>query len=207
MIHHIRGIISEATPLSVVIETHGIGYFIHCPIPTTEKLPSIGKEVKLLIQPIYREDNQTLYGFYSREEVDFFKTLLQKVSGIGPKIALNIMSRLSLNLLREAIKAKDIKTLSQCPGIGKKTAERIVIEMYDYMGTPQHSPSPSTLSGAITHRENQQLSVDHHFQDAVAALLTLGYKLTEADKTIRKVQQSLGANTTTEELIKAALKS
>ena len=206
MIHHIRGTLTASTPLSVVIETHGIGYFVHCPIPTTEKLPSIGKEVTLLIQPIFREDSQTLYGFYTREEVDFFKTLLQKVSGIGPKIALNIMSRLSLKLLKEAILEKDIRTLSQCPGIGKKTAERLIIEMREYISTPDKAFTTTSLSEKTNLTEDQLPSKDRYFRDAVAALLTLGYKLTEADKTIRKVQGSLGSNATTEEMIKAALK-
>ena len=206
MIHHIRGTLTVATPLSVVIETHGIGYFVHCPIPTTEKLPSIGKEVTLLIQPIFREDSQTLYGFYTREEVDFFKTLLQKVSGIGPKIALNIMSRLSLKLLKEAILKKDIRTLSQCPGIGKKTAERLIIEMCEYIGTPDKAFTTTSLSEKTNLTEDQLSTKDRCFRDAVGALLTLGYKLTEADKTIRKVQNSLGSNATTEEMIKVALK-
>ena len=206
MIHHVRGTLIEKTPLSVIIETQGIGYFIHCPIPTTEKLPSISNEVKLLVHPIYREDNQTLYGFYNREEVEFFKTLLHKVSGIGPKIALNIMSRLSLNLLKEAILQKDLKTLSQCPGIGKKTAERLIIEMREYIGIPKQTHSTTSLSEETNLVEDQLSSVDRHFKDSVAALLTLGYKLSEADKTIRKAQKSIGSDATTEDLIKTALK-
>ena len=101
---------------------------------------------------------------------------------------------------------KDSNTLSQCPGIGKKTAERLIIEMREYIGIPKQTHSTTSLSEETNLVEDQLSSVDRHFKDAVAALLTLGYKLSEADKTIRKAQQSIGSDATTEDLIKTALK-
>ncbi len=131
MIARIKGTVLETTPLLVVIEAGGVGYDIQIPITTAEKVPGIGKECSLFIHSVYREDSASLYGFATREDRDFFRLLVEKVSGIGPKIGIAILSRMSVELLRGAIASADIGLLSKCPGIGKKTAERLVIELKD----------------------------------------------------------------------------
>lgn len=183
----------------VVIETAGLGYEVHIPVTTAERVPAIGKECSLYTHSVYREDSATLYGFATREDRDFFRLLVEKVSGIGPKIGISILSRMSVELLRSAIASSDIALLSKCPGIGKKTAERLVIELKDKVGLsgtlPTTGSGPSTTS-AVT---------PSHFQDAVASLMTLGYKPAEADKLARKAASQLPADASVEALLKAAL--
>lgn len=204
MIVHLEGRLLEATPLSAVIDVQGLGYQVHIPVTTAERLPSIGETVRLHTHAVYREDSQALYGFASREDRDFFRLLTEKVSGIGPKIALSIMSKLSLPLLRSAIAQADIGLLSKCPGIGKKTAERICIELRDKVMPPGLSTSatvaPEGGAASVAHLP------DGRIQDAVMALVALGYKADSADKAVRKAESRLGTEATTEALIKAALK-
>lgn len=207
MISYIKGILTESSPLAGIIDIGGIGYSVHYPVTTAEKLPSIGKEVMLYTLVVYREDAQSMYGFASREERDFFKVLTEKVSGIGPKIALNIMSRLSLPLLQQAIANEDVALLSKCQGIGKKTAERLVIELRDHL--KNISPASTTSSPAISTAPFNDATAPSSFganntQDAVAALVSLGYKLGDADKAVRKAMVTLGDSASTEELIKQA---
>ncbi|MGJ8651308.1 MAG: Holliday junction branch migration protein RuvA [Opitutaceae bacterium] len=199
MIARITGTVLETTPLMVVIETAGLGYEVHIPVTTAERVPGIGKECSLFIHSVYREDSATLYGFATREDRDFFRLLVEKVSGIGPKIGISILSRMSVELLRSAIASSDIALLSKCPGIGKKTAERLVIELKDKVGLsgtlPTAGSEPSATSAATP----------SHFQDAVASLMTLGYKPAEADKLTRKAASQLPADASVEALLKAAL--
>lgn len=202
MIVSLQGTLVESTLLSAVIEANGIGYEVFVPITTTEKLPALGEKVKLHTLSVYREDSQTLYGFYNREDRDFFRLLVEKVSGIGPKIALSILSKLSVPILKNAIAQSDIALLSKCPGIGKKTAERLVIELRDKV-----FPGGVTSSGTVspnTSEETTGIAPSTH-QDAVAALMTLGYKAPDADKAIRKAVTKLGPEATTEALIKQSL--
>ncbi|HEY4990408.1 MAG TPA: Holliday junction branch migration protein RuvA, partial [Opitutaceae bacterium] len=145
-----------------------------------------------------REDSQTLYGFATAEDRDFFRLMIENVTGIGPKMALSIMSRLSLPLLQGAIRAGDIATLAKCPGIGKKTAERLVIELKSRVGAtgaPVH---------AIMADAGPQAAKSPH-ADAVAALVALGYKVGDADEAVRRASLTLGTSATTEALIKKAL--
>src|SRR5882757_7402830 len=134
MITSIQGILSAATPLHAIIELNGFGYEVNIPVTTAEKLPPTGSTVKLHTLVIYREDAQTLYGFATPADRDFFRLMIEQVTGIGPKSALTIMSKLSLASLESAIRSGDIATLSKCPGIGKKTAERLVIELRAKVG-------------------------------------------------------------------------
>ncbi|GAB5560094.1 MAG: Holliday junction branch migration protein RuvA [Synoicihabitans sp.] len=203
MITSIRGPIAAATPLRAVIELNGLGYEVNIPVTTAERLPGVGQEVHLHTLVVYREDSQTLYGFATAEDRDFFRMMIDHVSGVGPKVALSIMSRLSLPLLQSAIRDGDVATLSKCPGIGKKTAERLVIELRNRVGaattespavstgTPGNQPEGSATTMAVT--------------DAIAALAVLGYKTAEADKSIRQAMVALGGEATTEQLIKHAL--
>jgi len=196
LIARIKGTVLEATPLQVVLEAGGLGYEVNIPVTTAEKIPAIGKECSLFVHAVYREDSATLYGFATREDKDFFRLLVEKVSGIGPKIGISILSRMSVELLRSAIANSDVALLSKCPGIGKKTAERLVIELKDKVGLV------ATTSQASTSASPTEPS---HFQDAVAGLIILGYKPAEADKLTRKAASQLSADASVEALIKAAL--
>ena len=206
MISFIDRIVEHATPLEVVLNCNGIGYRIEVPVTTSEKIPGLGQRIRLHVHPVYREDSQALYGFINPEERDFFHLVTSKVSGIGPKIGLNLMSRLSFNMLREAIARGDAGLLAKCPGIGKKTAERLCIELKDKLG-------PKSGSGAVTvstgnSGEGQALSPGAAaFSDAVQALVTLGFKMDHADKAVRKASQALGGEASADALIKAALKT
>ncbi len=205
MIATLKGTISESHLLLVVIEAAGVGYEVHIPITTSEKLPGVGKEAHLYIYSVYREDSATLYGFLNRGDREFFKLLVEKVSGVGPKMAITLFSKMSVRLLQTAIMNADVKTLSQCPGIGKKTAERLIIELKDKLGKMGMTPSlPTQL---ITEPASGSVSADNKYQDALAALMTLGYKAAVADKAINKAIQKLGADADVEELIKTALNS
>lgn len=206
MIATIRGKLVHATPVQAIIECAGLGYEVAVPVTTAEKLPSLGEEVFLHTVAVYREDNQSLYGFSNRDEKDFFRLLVEKVSGVGPKVALSIMSKLSLPVLRSAIGSGDAALLAKCPGIGKKTAERLIVELRDKVGMdflPSGDGAAASPAGGDPNQPGQAMT--SAIQDAVMALISLGYKAPEADKAIRKAQTALGANATVETLIKKAL--
>lgn len=205
MLTYIQGTLASASPLQAVIDVEGLGYEVHIPVTTAEKLPSIGARTKLFTLVVYREDSQTLYGFSTQEERNFFRLLVEKVSGVGPRVALSIMSKLSLPMLRGAIAGGDIALLSKCPGIGKKTAERLVIELKDKVGLPGE-PSSSILAGSGGHPGSSGTGVDTRIQDAVLALVTLGYKPADADKAVRKALAAGDPEISSEALIKAALR-
>jgi Holliday junction DNA helicase RuvA len=197
MIVSLRGKLIEAGVLRVVIESAGVGYEVNVPVTTAERLPACGAEVFLLIHHVFREDGQALYGFAVSEERDFFRLLVEKVSGVGPKLALNILSRISLPILREAITRGDVALLAQCPGIGKKTAERLVMELRDKVSLDgaASSVSPST-SAARTPTPAT---------DAIAAMIALGNKAVDAEKSVRAAIAKLGPGATADQLVKAAL--
>lgn len=201
MITSVSGTLVSATPLTAVIEAGGLGYEVHIPVTTAERLPSPGKPAKLHTLAVYREDSATLYGFATEEERDFFRLMVEKVTGVGPKMALSVLSKLSLATLKGAIVAGDVGLLAKCPGIGKKTAERLVIELRDKLNPADLgavSPSPATGVATAPGGENK-------IRDAVLALTALGYKAAEADKSVRQAWVALGASASTEALIKKAL--
>ena len=199
MITSLQGTLAAATPLQATVELNGLGYEVNIPVTTAEKLPAIGANVKLHTLVIYREDAQTLYGFATPEERDFFRLMIDNVTGIGPKSALNIMSRLSLPLLEGAIRDGDVATLAKSPGIGKKTAERLVVELRAKVGaTAAVAPAGSAPAAASA-------PGDHRLRDAVLALAALGYKTADADATVRQAALALGPAATTEQLIKKSL--
>lgn len=204
MIVFLEGTLEEAGPLSAVINANGVGYAVNIPVTTAEKLPSPGSKVRLHVHAVYREDSQSLYGFFEREERAFFQLLTEKVSGIGPKIALNILSRLSLPMLQNAIASGDAALLAKCQGIGRKTAERVCIELKDAVAKSLGVSQAATATAQAT--ENPPATSHNQFSDAVAALMQLGYKLDVADKAVRKAIKELGTDASTEALIKASLK-
>jgi Holliday junction DNA helicase RuvA len=200
MITSVSGTLVSATPLAAVIETGGLGYEIHIPVTTAERLPAPGQSAKLHTLAVYREDSQTLYGFASAEERDFFRLMVEKVTGVGPKMALSVMSKLSLATLKSSIASGDVGLLAKCPGIGKKTAERLVIELRDKL-------NPADL-GQVASRDGGDApapAADSRVNDAVLALTALGYKAADADKAVRQAWIALGPKATTEALIKRAL--
>jgi Holliday junction DNA helicase RuvA len=202
MITRLRGTLLESTPLMAVVEAAGIGYEVHVPITTAERLPGSGKECMLFIHAVYREDSQTLYGFAERGDRDFFRLLIEKVSGIGPKIAITILSRMSVETLKSAIAQSDVALLSKCPGIGRKTAERVVIELKDkvFPGGVGLESSVASGSGATA-----GVVSGSAFQDTVSSLVILGYKPADADKMARQALTALGGEASTEALLKRAL--
>jgi holliday junction DNA helicase RuvA len=199
MITSIQGTLVSATPLHAVVELNGFGYEVNIPVTTAEKLPPPGALVKLHTLVIYREDSQTLYGFAAAADRDFFRLMIEHVTGVGPKVALSIMSRLSLPLLEDAIRIGDIGTLAKCPGIGKKTAERLVVELKSKVGASSIA-APATSADLAT-----DAPAGGPHRDAVAALTALGYKTADADQAVRRASLALGPKATTEALIKKAL--
>lgn len=199
MITSIQGTLTSATPLHAVVELNGFGYEVNIPVTTAERLPQPGATVKLHTLVIYREDAQTMYGFATPPERDFFRLMIEHVTGVGPKMALSIMSRLSLPMLESAIRVGDVATLAKCPGIGKKTAERLVIELRSKVGTAAASaPGGADIGTPIANEPNAH-------RDAVAALVALGYKAADADQSVRRAALALGDAASTEALIKKAL--
>jgi holliday junction DNA helicase RuvA len=198
MITSIQGTLTAATPLHAIVELNGFGYEVNIPVTTAEKLPSPGAMVKLHTLVIYREDAQTLYGFASPAERDFFRLMIENVTGVGPKMALTIMSRLSLPSLESAIRMGDIATLAKCPGIGKKTAERLIVELKSKVGGGDFTAGATAEPGAAPTGSSSH-------RDAVSALIALGYKAADADQAVRRSALTLGPDATTESLIKKSL--
>ncbi len=203
MIVSLEGRLVAATPLMAVIECHGLGYEVHIPVTTAEKLPRVGQTVKLHTYAAYREDSQALYGFWAAEDRDFFRLLVEKVSGVGPRVALSIMSKLSLQSIRSAIAAGDVTLLAKCPGIGKKTAERLVIELRDKVGAGAAAPVARGTSGSADGPANEGPG-PASYHDAMMALISLGYKPADAGKALRRASEALGTDASTEELIRKA---
>lgn len=198
MITFLQGKLVEALPTQVTVDVHGVGYEVLIPLSSFDKLPQPGGDVKLLTQLVVREDAHTLYGFASAVERDLFRLLVNSVSGIGPKTALNILSGMNAVTFRGAVANGDVKALSQISGVGKKTAERIVVELRDKVGAAgawEASSAARSLSAA-----------DQKVKDAVLALMALGFKQVEAHDAVRAGQAVLGAEASVEQLVRAALK-
>src|ERR1051326_874373 len=198
MITFLHGKLLEALPTQVVVDVNGVGYEALIPLSSFDKLPQPGQSVKLLTQLVVREDAHTLYGFMTPEERDLFRLLVHTVSGIGPKTALNVLSGISVTAFRGAVANGDLKALSQISGVGKKTAERIVVEIKDKIGA----------AGAWEAASAQRAlsAEDQKVNDAVLALMALGFKQVEAHDAVRKAQGALGSGATIEDLVRACLK-
>jgi Holliday junction DNA helicase RuvA len=198
MITFLHGKLVEALPTQVVVNVNGVGYEVLIPLSSFDKLPQPGGDVKLLTQLIVREDAHVLYGFASAAERDLFRLLINNVSGIGPKTALNILSGMNATAFRGAVASSDVKSLSQISGVGKKTAERIVVELRDKIGVAGAWEAASA---------KRALSPDDQkINDAVLALMALGFKQIEAHDVVRTAQTMLGASATVEDLVRACLK-
>ena len=188
----------EVLPTQVTIDVRGMGYEVLIPLSSYDKLPAPGGEVKLLTHLAVREDAHTLYGFMTAAERDMFRLLINTVSGIGPKLALNVLSGMNVTLLRGAVANGDVKALSQVSGVGKKTAERIVVELRDKIGAAGTWEASSAARGLSA--EEQKAN------DAVLALVALGFKQPDALDAVRSTLQRLGADTGVEDIVRACLK-
>ncbi|HEY2341824.1 MAG TPA: Holliday junction branch migration protein RuvA [Chthoniobacteraceae bacterium] len=197
MITFLEGALVEALPTHVVVSVHGVGYHVAIPLSSYDKLPAPGAQIKILTHLQVREDAHVLYGFMSTAERDLFRLLINHVSGIGPKTALDVLSGISVTNFKGAVVEGNAKLLSQVKGIGKKTAERIIVELKDKLGvaaaweaaSAQHAPSPLEAQAA----------------DAVAGLIALEYKPLDAHGVVRQVLEK-GGVTTSEEIVRQALK-
>ncbi|HTL18880.1 MAG TPA: Holliday junction branch migration protein RuvA [Patescibacteria group bacterium] len=198
MISFLRGKLVETLPTQATIEVNGLGYDVLIPLSSYDKLPLPGTEVKLLTHLVVREDAHTLYGFVTIAERDLFRMLINTVSGIGPKIALNVLSGISVAAFRGAVANADIKALAQVSGVGKKTAERIIVELKDKIG--------AVAAWEAASAQRALSSEDQKVSDAVLALMALGFKQVEAHDSVRKAQASLGTQATVEDLVRACLK-
>ena len=179
MIAYIRGIFEEITEDGIVVEAGGVGYGIAVPPALAGEL-TLGDEVKIYTYYQVAEDMQKLYGFASREDRRVF-TLLLKVSGIGPRLAMSIMSVLSSDELKLAVVTNDVKALSRAPGLGKKTAEKLILELKDSFSAAEVITGQKEPQGA-------PLVMDDAFSEAAQALMALGYSSSEAMKAVRQVE-------------------
>ena len=198
MISFLHGKLVEVLPTQVIVDLHGLGYEVLIPLSSYDKLPQPGHEVRLLTHLVVREDAHVLYGFMTAAERELFKLLINTVSGIGPKIALNILSGISATAFRGAVANGDVKMLSQISGVGRKTAERIVVELKDRIGAAGAWEAVSAQRALSPQ--------DQKINDAVLALMALGFKQVEAHDTVRKAQATLGPEAGVEDLVRACLK-
>jgi Holliday junction DNA helicase RuvA len=194
MIGSLRGRISSKTPPQLTVEVGGVGYELEAPMSTFFHLPAVGQEVKLLTHFVVREDAQLLYGFGTEDERRLFRSLL-KVSGIGPKIALALLSGISVEGFITCVQNQDVAALVRVPGIGRKTAERLLVEMRDRLKPSGETSEPGMVVAS------QGASPE---AEAFGALVALGYRPAEATRLLK----AAGPGTqTTEELIRRALQS
>ncbi|HTD86083.1 MAG TPA: Holliday junction branch migration protein RuvA [Candidatus Binatia bacterium] len=198
MITFLQGKLAEMLPTQITVEVHGIGYDVLIPLSSYDKLPAVGQDVRILTHLAVREDAHVLYGFMTAQERDMFRLLINTVSGIGPKIALNVLSGMNVTALRGAVAQADIKSLSRISGVGRKTAERIVVELKDKIGAAGAWEAASAQRALSP--EDQKVN------DAVLALIALGFKQAEAHDAVRAALATLGEKVTVEDLVRACLK-
>jgi holliday junction DNA helicase RuvA len=194
MIGSLRGRIAAKAPPQLTLEVGGIGYEVEAPMSTFFRLPPVGQETRLLTHLVVREDAHILYGFASEEERGLFRALL-KVSGVGPKIALALLSGMTVEAFAQCVRSQDASTLTRVPGIGRKTAERLLVEMRDRLdGTSVTMPASASGTGLASSSESE----------AFGALVALGYRREEASRLLKSVGE--GAYST-EEWIRRALQN
>ena len=198
MITYLAGKLAAALPTQAIVEVSGVGYEVLIPLSSYDRLPAVGQAVHMLTHLHVREDAHILYGFMSAPERDLFRLLVNHVSGIGPKLALAVLSGMSVGNFKNAVVNNDVALLSKISGLGKKTAERIVLELKDKLGVVAAWEAASAAH-APTAEESQA-------NEAVLALIALGYKQVEAHKTVRELQEKQPEIRSAEELVKMALK-
>lgn len=199
MIAYVKGELSDVTEETIVVENNGIGYEISVPFSVMDQLPASGCEVKIYTYMYVREDAMKLYGFLTKDDLKVFKLLIT-VNGIGPKGALGILSAITPDDLRFAVLSDDVKSISKAPGIGTKTAKKLILELKDKLKLEE------AFEERLAHTEEiQTVNVAENIRsEAVLALTALGYTNTDALKAVRQVE--LTADMTVEELLKKSLK-
>lgn len=195
MIGRLRGILLEVKPPEILIDVHGVAYDVKAPLSTCYRLPAIGAEVTLLTHLSVREDAHTLFGFIDKHERSLFRSLI-KVNGIGPKLALTILSSIDSHEFVTAIRSNDLTRLVKLPGIGKKTAERLLIEMADKLDEWEIS-----IAHPLTLADNSGKQV---VDEAQAALVSLGFKPQEAAKVLKQIPLE---GLTAEDILRRALQA
>ena len=196
MIVFLDGVLEQKEPTRVVVNVGGVGYEAAIPLSSYDRLPAAGQRVRILTVPVVREDAHLLFGFMTAEERDLFLQLTS-VNGIGPKLGLAVLSGLSVRDLQAAIAAGDVKRLGGISGIGKKTAERLVLEMRDKLGkgallealTAGHAPGPA----------------DAKLRDAYLALVSLGYKPADAQRMVQDAAPAIAPAATLEDVLRQIL--
>jgi len=196
MITFLEGILVEKQPTEVVVNVSGVGYLVHIPLSSYDALPALGESFRIWTYDCVREDDHQLYGFISGAERRMF-LLLMTVNGIGPKLALTALSGLTVRELTVAIAGKDAKRLSSISGIGRKTAERMIVELQDKIGAGE-ALAASAGGGSLT-------TAEIRMRDAILALISLGYKRGEAEALVRQVLDTAAPEDTVETIVRKAL--
>jgi len=197
MIGRLRGVIVEKRPPFLLVDVHGVGYELEAPMTTFYRLPEINHEAVLHTHLLVREDAQLLYGFGTEEERRLFRDLL-KVSGVGPKVALAILSGIETEQFAACVQQGDVARLTRLPGIGKKTAERLIVEMRDRLHDWRQQPAVAAAPGQPPAPAGDPVA------DAVSALIALGYKPNEASRYVHGVA---AAGMSSEAIIREALRN
>lgn len=202
MITFLRGTLADSLPDRITVDVGGTGYEVYVPLSTYDKLPEIGKPVKILTHFHVREQEQTLYGFITDEERDLFRLLINRVTGVGPKMALAILTGMPVRDFKKNVVSSDTVALSRISGVGKKTAERIILELKDKVGVAEAwKDNAATASTAIS---TQQTAAN----DVILGLINLGYKQIEAQKVVKKIldAEPPGVNPDQGTLLRSALR-
>jgi Holliday junction DNA helicase RuvA len=198
VIGRLRGTLAEKQPPHVIVDINGLGYELEVPMTTLYRLPSVGEPLTLHTHLVVREDAHLLYGFFEKRERELFRELI-RLNGVGPKLALALMSGLEVDELVRCVQAQDTSVLVKIPGVGKKTAERLLVELKDRFKAWVTVPGMSNLvvepraGGAVSSAEN----------DAVSALISLGYKPQEASRAVSAIKED---GLSSEDMIRRALK-
>jgi len=198
MITFLAGKLAAALPTQAIVEVGGVGYELLIPLSSYDRLPAVGQPLHVLTHLHVREDAHVLYGFMTAPERDLFRLLVNNVSGIGPKLALAVLSGMSVTNFKSAVVNNDVAMLSKISGLGKKTAERIVLELKDKLGV-----AAAWEAASATHAPTAEQG---QANEAVLALIALGYKQVDAHKAVRDLQEKQPEVKTAEELVKLALK-
>lgn len=197
MIGFIRGVLARKQPPFLLVDVQGVGYELEVPMSTLFRLPAVGTEVQLRTQLVIREDQQTLFGFGTEEERHLFRSLV-KVNGVGAKLALTILSGISVDGFVQCVQTEDKTALTKLPGIGRKTAERLIVDMRDRVeNLSTQATVPEAGSGTIDSGATPRA-------EAFNALVTLGYKPAETRRMLEKVTTE---NQTTEEILRSVLRA
>src|SRR6266571_2701331 len=197
MITFLGGRRMSAIQTQAIVDVAGVGYEVLIPLSSYDRLPEVGQSIHILTHLAVREDAHVLYGFMTVAERDLFRLLVNNVSGIGPKLALAVLSGMTVNNFKAAVVNSDVASLSKISGLGKKTAERIVLELKDKLGVAAAWEAVSAVHAPTPEQEQAN--------EAVLALIALGYKQIDAHKAVRELQEK-GEAKAAEEWVKLALK-